>query len=114
MKFVDLREGLVASDSHHELTGYGRAGTSFAVVGSVWVVGLSLQTAGALDVVVSVLGPSAIAARAGLVALRDLLGGEQVGYPQGADGVRLDLLGGREGPARAAVTLVLYWGCQLA
>ena len=78
-----------------------------AVGGGVRIVGVGLETTGTLHVVIGVLGPAATAAVRGLVTLRDLLGGEQGvgGLAQSTDGVRLDLLGGGERPAAAAIAL---------
>ena len=63
-----------------------------------------------LDILVSVLSPSTTAAVGGRVALGDLGRREDVVRAKGAHGVRLDLFGRREGPARAAVTLILHRG----
>lgn len=57
---------------------------------------------------------TATAAVAGLVALSDLLRGEDVGDTKSAHGIRFDLLGGREGPTGAAVALILNRGGELA
>lgn len=58
------------------------------------------------------LGPAATASVRGLVALSDLLRGKEGagGLSESADGVRLDLLGGRKRPAGSAIALVLDGG----
>ena len=82
-----------------------RAGDT--VVGGVRIVGLQLQTAGVLHVMISSLSPSAAAARTEAVALGDLLRGQEIAHAQSAHCVRFDLLSGGEGPAGTTGTLII-------
>mmetsp|Transcript_33671 Transcript_33671/g.57774 ORF Transcript_33671/g.57774 Transcript_33671/m.57774 type:complete len:344 (+) Transcript_33671:175-1206(+) len=101
-------DGGVAGDTDHELRRTGLAGAGGALVRGVRIGGFSLDAASLLHVVVGVLSPAALATGGGAVALHQLLRREDVGSLEGTHGVGLNLLGGREGPARTAVALVLH------
>jgi hypothetical protein len=101
------REGGVAGNGGHKVTGVGRAAARGALVGGVRVGSLGLNASSLLHIAVRVLGPATVAAVRGRVTLDNLLGGQQIGSALCADEVRLDLLGGGESPAGAAVALVL-------
>mmetsp|Transcript_33670 Transcript_33670/g.57773 ORF Transcript_33670/g.57773 Transcript_33670/m.57773 type:complete len:230 (+) Transcript_33670:175-864(+) len=102
--------GGVAGDLHDEILAVHLAGAGGAGVRGVRIRSLSLLATGALEVLVRVLSPAAVAALAGLVALNHLLGGENEVSAQQAHAVGLHLLGGREAPATTAVTLILHRG----
>mmetsp|Transcript_7670 Transcript_7670/g.11290 ORF Transcript_7670/g.11290 Transcript_7670/m.11290 type:complete len:329 (-) Transcript_7670:101-1087(-) len=104
-------DGVVVGDGDLVVGGVRRAGAGAAVVVHgvrVWVVILSLKASSAGHVRVGALGPAAAAAIGGGITAHNLSRGEDESLAQGAHGVGLDLLGGREGPARTAVSLVLH------
>jgi len=95
----------VAGDRHLEIRlVVDIAGASSALVTGVGVVSLRLDATSTLHVVVAPLGPAATAAIRHGVARHALLRGEDEGLGQQAGSIGLDLLGGGEGPAAAAVT----------
>jgi len=90
----------------------GIVGTAVADsrMGSIRVVALELLSSERLDVGVGGLGVSSTASSGLGVATDDLLGAQDEGGLENAHDIALELLGGREGPARSALFLVLDGG----
>jgi len=78
-----------------------------AIAGSVGVRDGSVQTSSTLDVVESVFSPATIATIGGLIAINNLLRGQNGQRAMSNMVIRLDGLSGRESPARSALFLVL-------
>ena len=103
--------GRIAGDLGDGLLGVvlARSGASGAASG-VGVVSLAHDAAGLDHVVEGGDGVTAVAAAIDLVAVHSLLVRQQGGGVAGQDPGRLGLSGGREGPARSALSLVLHGG----
>jgi len=104
------RDGSIRSNAGYGITARELARIGLTTTSSVGVVGIAVNTAGALYVLVGSIRPATGAAVHGSVAVYDLFHGE-LSQSSSLNGVvRLDGLSGRESPAGTALSLVVDGG----
>lgn len=88
----------------------GRVELALSVFGGVRVRGERVLSSGLFEVVVGSIGPTSVTSVGSGVAVNNLLHGEVVELASVEESIRFDGFGGRESPARSALSLVVDGG----